>query len=153
RLRVTDIPDTPGVEVFPTIEMIDRLYPPPGQMLKFPVPIDLTAEELQMAADGKFVTRVIYVEDPQLALPESQSTSGATRWMEVRAGADPLVTADNLGRPMAILRMGGLAPDANQPNDAFLFGSPPLMVYDAQLRAPPGGVMLTPHEMPLEPLH
>ena len=42
----TDIPEHPGVEVFPTVEMIDRLYPPQGQSLKFPVPIDLTQDEL-----------------------------------------------------------------------------------------------------------
>src|SRR5688500_5493515 len=74
RFRVTDIPDHPGVEVFPTIEMVDRLYPPLGQALRFPVPIDITREDLLLAADGKFVTRVIYVEDPQLALPIAEKT-------------------------------------------------------------------------------
>jgi hypothetical protein len=158
RFRVTDIPENPGVEVFPTVEMIDRLYPPQGQSLKFPVPVDLTLDELLMAAEGKFVTRVIYVEDPNLAIPIAEKTPSQTRWMDVRAGGDPLVTADGLGRPIAILRMGGRVPEPNQTDDAFMYCSPPMMVYDRALRpqaAQPlatDGVILAPHEIPIEPL-
>ena len=64
RLQVTNIPNNDGVDIYPTIELVDRLYPPPGLALRFPIPIELTQEELQLAADGAFVTRVIYVEDP-----------------------------------------------------------------------------------------
>ena len=35
RLRVMKIPMKPGLEVFPTIEVIDRLYAPPGQHRRF----------------------------------------------------------------------------------------------------------------------
>ncbi len=150
RFRVTDIPEHPGVEVFPTVEMVDRLYPPQGQSLKFPVPVDLTQQELQVAAEGQFVTRVIYVEDPQLAIPIAEKTPSPTRWIDVRAGGDPLVTADSLGRPIAILRMGGRVPEPDRIDDAFLYCSPPLMVYDAALRPAPSGVILAPHEVPLE---
>lgn len=152
RFRVTDIPEHPGVEVFPTVEMVDRTYPPPGLALRFPVPIELTLDELELAADGSFVTRVIYIEDPQLALPVAEKADGDTRWVEVRPGDDPLVTADGLGRPVAILRMGGRLPDANQPDIAFVFGAPPAMVYDRPppraAAATPEGVILAPHETP-----
>ena len=83
-----------------------------------------------MAAEGKFVTRVIYVEDPQLAIPIAEKTPSETRWIEVRAGGDPLVTADGLGRPIAILRMGGRVPEPNQTDAAFVYCAPPMMVYD-----------------------
>ena len=46
RLRVANIPLHEGFEVYPTIEVIDRLYPPVGQEFKFPIPIELTTEEL-----------------------------------------------------------------------------------------------------------
>ena len=69
RLQVTDIPNNEGLEIFPTVEVIDRLYPPPGLALRFPIPIELTQDELELAARGAFVTRVIYVEDPHQALP------------------------------------------------------------------------------------
>ncbi len=68
RLQVTSIPNNEGVEIYPTVEVIDRLYPPPGLALRFPIPIELTQDELELAASGAFVTRVIYVEDPQHAL-------------------------------------------------------------------------------------
>src|SRR5262245_40201184 len=38
RLKVGSIPNHEGAEVFPTVEVIDRLYPPPGQAFRFPVP-------------------------------------------------------------------------------------------------------------------
>ena len=63
RLRVTGIPLHEGMEVYPTIEVIDRLYPPMGMEFQFAIPVELTQEELEMALDGKFVTRVIYLED------------------------------------------------------------------------------------------
>ena len=39
RMRVANIPDHAGEEVYPTIELVDRLDPPPGQAARFPIPI------------------------------------------------------------------------------------------------------------------
>ncbi len=129
RLRVTDIPNNPGAEVYPTIELIDRLYPPAGKRLDFPVPIELTDEELNLAAQGMFVTRVIYVENPERALPVAQGKEGH-QWFEVATGEDPLQVADQLGRPIAILRIGGRSP-ANGINDpCFTYGCPPVQLYE-----------------------
>ena len=66
---MTNIRMAEGVEVFPTIEIIDGIYAPPGQEGRFAIPVDITEDDLRLAADGKFVTRVIYLEDPQHALP------------------------------------------------------------------------------------
>lgn len=133
RLRVTGIPLTPGVEVFPTIEIIDRLYPPEGQERRFAIPIELTAEDLQLAAEGKFVTRVIYLEDPLAAVPAGE-IDGSQLGFDAGPGRDPLMIADELGRPVAILRLGARLPDKTQSLDEqFLFGCPPYQRY-------PGGV-------------
>ncbi|MFI4874681.1 MAG: hypothetical protein ACIALR_05065, partial [Blastopirellula sp. JB062] len=72
RLRLTEIPLNPGVELYPTIEVIDRLYPPPGKELKFPIPVHITQEEIRYAMEGKFVTRIIYLEPPIDAIPKAQ---------------------------------------------------------------------------------
>jgi hypothetical protein len=114
RLRVGGFGSDPSQVVYPTVEVIDRLYPPTGLALRFPIPVELTAEELELAAHGNFVTRVIYLEDPSEALPTSQK-NGEQPWAEAPQGADPLVVADQLGRPMAILRIGGRIPSANDP--------------------------------------
>jgi hypothetical protein len=102
-LKVTRIPLNEGVEVFPTIELLDRLYPPEGQELRFPIPIDLTLEELDHAANGRFVTRVIYLEDPRRALAVREDPD-QQRYFEVPSDQDPLEVADRIGRPVAILR-------------------------------------------------
>ena len=130
RLEVTDIPNNPGLELFPTVEVIDRLYPPPGLALRFPIPVELTQDELEMAARGRFVTRVIYVEDPSLALPVRQTKDGEQPWMEARPGDDPLVVADTLGRPVAILRIGGRIPSAPGTDAACGNIVPPFRMYD-----------------------
>jgi hypothetical protein len=125
RLRVTHIPNRPGAEVYPTIEIIDRLYPPPGEALRFPIPIVLTQTELNLALEGNFVTRVIYLEDAERAFPHKQPP-GEQFWFEAPEGDNPLEVADRLGRPVAILRMGGRVPGAAGPSPRFLFGSPPV---------------------------
>lgn len=111
---VSGVPNQPEAEVFATVEVIDRLYPPCGKELRFPIPVELTDEEIKLAAGGAFVTRVIYVEDPNQALPIEQasfSESGkGQQWFEAVPGEDPLVTADLLGRPVAILRIGSRRP-------------------------------------------
>jgi hypothetical protein len=112
RLQVSDIPNANGLEIYPTIELIDRTYPPPGLALRYPIPIELTQHELELATQGAFVTRVVYIEDPQQALPISRKASDEQPWVEAPAGEDPLVTADREGRPVAILRIGGRAPGA-----------------------------------------
>jgi hypothetical protein len=125
RLRVTNIPLRPGLELFPTIEIIDRLYAPRDQAHRFPIPIELTEQDLTLASEGKFVTRVIYVEDPQSALPVDDDPH-EQGWFDAGAGADPLEVADLLGRPVAILRIGGRLPDDTQGiSPSFLHGSPP----------------------------
>jgi hypothetical protein len=151
RFLVTDVPEHPGLELFPTVEMVDRMYPPEGESLRFPVPVDLTLDELVMASEGKFVTRVIYVEDPNLAIPIAQKTPSDTRWFNVAPGEDPLVTADGLGRPIAILRIGGRIPEADQNDVNFVYGAAPAIVYDRVNRGAHPGVLLTPHEEMIVP--
>jgi hypothetical protein len=129
RLRVTNIPLYAGLEVFPTVEVINRLYPPVGQEARFPIVIDLTLEDILLAANGKFVTRVIYLEDPKAALPV-RGDPRSQEWFEVSQGDDPLAVADQLGRPMAILRIGARLPDAGAGLDpGFLFGCPSFVRY------------------------
>jgi hypothetical protein len=128
RLRVTNIPQHEGFEVYPTVEVIDRTYPPVGQAAKFPIPIALAQDELEMALAGRFVTRVIYLEDPDNADPIARR-GNEQAYFEVGDGENPLDVADALGRPVAILRMGARVPDTEGPDEAFLYGSPPMVKW------------------------
>jgi len=125
RFKLTSLPDAPGRELFPTIEIIDRTYPPAGQATRFPIPIVLEEDDLEQALAGRLVTRVIYLEDPQTALPVAQQPDEA-RAIDIGSEQDPLQTADRFGRPVAILRIGSLtAPSSPELLPQFCFGSPP----------------------------
>src|SRR5438132_741491 len=129
RLKVANIPNHEGEEVFPTIEVIDRLYPPPGQAARFPIPIELTAEELMFALDGRYVLRVIYLEDVATAPPVREEI-GQQRFIEIAPGRDAMQAADRLGRPMAILRGGSRVPLPAEDQSRFLYKQPPVVVFD-----------------------
>ena len=129
RLKVANIPNYEGQEVFPTVEVIDRLYPPPGQAARFPIPIELTVEELRYALDGRYVLRVIYLEDVATA-PLVRDEPGQQRVFEIAAHQDAMMAADRLGRPMAILRMGSRVPLDTEDQSRFLFNQPPVFLFD-----------------------
>ena len=139
RLCVTGIPGNEGLEVFPTIEVVNRLYPPAEQKARFAIPVELTQDELALALAGKFVTRVIYLEDPRgpVSPPGTACPEPSQKWFEVGPGRDPLAIADVLGRPVAILRMGGRVPQPGS-DPQFFYGSPPWVAYPPRpVFAPP----------------
>lgn len=123
RIKVSGIPGFEGEELFPSIEVIDRLYPPSGREHRFPIPVVLEEEDLRAALRGELVTRVIYLEDSEIAEPVSD-LPGEQRVTEVGGSEDPLQSADQLGRPVAILRIGSRTPDLNGDLTDFLYGSP-----------------------------
>lgn len=125
RFQVTKIPLVPGAELFPTLEIIDRIDPPAGREHRFPIPVVLTQQDLRLALDGALVTRVIYLEDSQIAEPIA-ITNGNQIVHEVSAADNALQVADQLGKPVAILRIGSRVPMAlNGDLTDFLYGSPP----------------------------
>ncbi len=136
RLRVTEIPHFPGEEVFPTLEVIDRTYPPPGFEARYPIVVEINHNDLELALQGRFVTRVIYVENPDAAFPVRENPH-MQEWFDVRPGDDPLQVADAMGRPVAILRMGGRTPsNISQPDMRFLYGCPPYLPLPQAAAAP-----------------
>jgi hypothetical protein len=137
RLRVTNIRLSEALEVYPTIELIDRLYAPADQQRRFAIPIDISEDDLKLALEGKFVTRVIYLEDPRHALP-TRDNPQAQNVFNTTPGQDPLAVADGLGRPVAILRLGARVPDqAEMAEPSFFYGSPPFQAYSQELVATP----------------
>ncbi len=124
RFQIVGIPDAEGAELYPTVEIIDRTYPPNGLALRYPIPINLDQDDLEAALNGQLVTRVIYLEDPQtsVALPENPLS---TRAIEISHFQDPLEVADRFGRPVAIVRIGSLLPPSSpELMPQFYFGYP-----------------------------
>jgi uncharacterized repeat protein (TIGR01451 family) len=125
RLRITGIPFHPGKELFPTLTLLARTYPPQGRENDFPIVITLTLEDLELALAGQYITRVIYLENPNGALPVQ--TSGEEQLSHDIRGGDPVAVASSQGLPVAIVRIGGRVPPQNNGilSPEFAFGSPP----------------------------
>jgi hypothetical protein len=133
RLKLSEIAGYPGVELYPTIEVLDRLHPPEGKLDQFPIPIELTEEEIAAAVEERLVTKVLYLEQPDIATPVSDDAR--TRVEELDQRLNLLEAADVRGRPMAILRIGGRIPDPAAPQDEF-FSSSPLLLTPAVVSEP-----------------
>ncbi|MCA9036025.1 MAG: hypothetical protein KDA91_12895 [Planctomycetaceae bacterium] len=120
RLRLSELPELPGAEIYPTIELLDHLHPPAGMEHNFPVPVVFSLDDLQVALSGKLVTRIIYLEQPSMA----QLLDPLRREIPqtVSPADNALKEADRLGRPIAIVRIGGRTPAG--PDDAqFYYGT------------------------------
>ncbi len=112
RLQLDNIPGFPGSRLYPSVEILDRLHPPQGLQGRYPVPLDFTNDELQAALEGRLITKVIFLEQPDLALP-THLREGEVPVHHVRPGDNVLQLADTLGRPIAIIRMGLWTPMSN----------------------------------------
>jgi hypothetical protein len=128
RLKISDMADFAGVELYPTVEMLDCLHPPRGREIEFAIPIVLTAEEISSALDGRMVTKVIYLEQPDRAAPVRNTTAARNRLAPPRDNA--LALADEAGRPMVIVRLGGRLPDAGAPGPGFFGNCAPVLFIE-----------------------
>jgi hypothetical protein len=117
RLRLAGMPEFPGVEIFPTVEILDRLHPPAGREQDYPIPVVITEDDLRIALSGRLVTRIVYLEQPQLAVPYDPLRRDFPQSTGPRDNA--MVEADRKGRPMMIVRIGGRTPSPFQTPASF----------------------------------
>jgi hypothetical protein len=129
RVRLTGLPEFPNQEFYPSIELIDRLHPPEGLADRFPVEVQFSEEDFEFAAQGRLVTKVVYLEQPDripLAVLDAD-----LRETDVPPHQNALAEADLLGRPVAIIRLGGRTPDPHNPYDPSFFGPCPPVQWPA----------------------
>lgn len=117
RIKLSNLVDFPHTEFYPSIELIDELHPPPGQAERFPIDIEFLYEELEWAAKGRLVTKVVYLEQPDRV--PTRNLQGTPRVTDVAQGENAVGHADLLGRPIAIIRLGGRLPDTHFPDPQF----------------------------------
>jgi hypothetical protein len=105
RLKLTNIPSRPGVELYPTVELA-YANPRTGAYLAHnSVPLQFTEEDFDQVLTGNFVTKVIYLPDPEFQGP---ALAGIDTLVSTRLdpGIDPIVEADRRGSILAIIRLG-----------------------------------------------
>jgi hypothetical protein len=125
RLQLSSLDGYPGVELYPSVELIDRLHPPAGKADDFPVPITFTLDELEAAIEGKLVTKIIYLEQPDSATANPRPDRAPTDTPPL-PGEDAYAFASRSGRPMAIIRLGGRQPDAGSVKTGFYGDGSPI---------------------------
>ncbi len=107
RLKLTNLPDRPGVELYPTLEVAPVTPRTDAYLAHAPIPIQFTDEDLDQVLSGNFVTKVIYLPDPEF---QELALAGVETLVSTRLdpGVDPIAEADRRGSIMAILRIGNL---------------------------------------------
>ena len=107
RLKLTNIPNREGVELYPTLEVAPVSPRTDAFLAHAPIPIQFTDEDLDQVLSGNFVTKVIYLPDPEF---QDLALAGVETLVSTRLdpGVDPIAEADRRGSIMAILRVGNL---------------------------------------------
>lgn len=123
RFKVTNIFNRPGRELYPSVEILNRLNPPKGLENDFPIEVVISQSDLEEAIEDRLVTKVIYLENPDTALPH-RHLADKQPYLDVGGGEDPLRVARRLGRPMAILRIGSRVPMPSDAGEQFGFNAP-----------------------------
>lgn len=126
RVRIAGLAEFPGVALYPTIEVLDHTSPPPGREKEFAVPIRLTIGEIEQALNGQMLTKVIYVEQPEIASPFP--TEDGLVVETLTPDRNLLKAADRRGRPIAIFRLGARTPDPRRPDPRFFGSGGPVLV-------------------------
>lgn len=145
RLRVTNIPGRPEATLYPTLEVAPVTPRTDAYLAHAPIPVQFTQEDFDQVMSGNFVTKVIYLPDPEF---QELALAGVETLVSTRLdpGVDPIVEADRRGSILAILRMGNkdlepsitsgsvqVAPESYSPTVIEPTAIEP-MSYDAPLR-------------------
>ena len=105
RIKVAGIPGHEGAELYPSIRVLAKLLTPPGMAWRFPVEVVIDRDDLDTAAAGAHVRRVVY------ASCESETPDPVPHgWFDVKPGDDALAVAATLGDPVAEVVLGNRLP-------------------------------------------
>jgi hypothetical protein len=147
RLKLADIPNRPGVELYPTLEVVPANMKTATFLAHSAVPVAFTEEDLEQVAAGNFVVKVIYLPDPAF---QDLAATGPDEVVSSRLepGVDPIIEAKRRGSILAIIRLGNIDLEApNTPSmDAPGPGGPPKMPFGPGMGVPgmPGLGMMPP---------
>ncbi len=105
RLKVSNLPGREMVALYPTLEVAPVTPRTDAYLAHAPIPVQFTEEDFDQVLSGNFVTKVIYLPDPEFT---EVALAGVETLVSTRLdpGVDPIAEADRRGSILAILRMG-----------------------------------------------
>lgn len=156
RLKVSNIPGRPGLEIYPTLEVVPCNKRTSDFLSHSAVPIAFTDEDFKQVTSGNYVVKVVYLPDPQY---QDLAFTGPDEIVstQLEPGADPIAEAQRRGSILLVIRMGNM--DQEAPNTpAINAPAPGMMMPAGQMppnmmagRMPPGmmppGMRMPPNVM------
>ncbi len=105
RLKLSNIAGRPGVELYPTLEVGPTMPRTEAFLAHNAIPVQFTEEDFDQVLSGNFVTKVIYLPDPEF---QELALAGVETLVSTRLdpGVDPVVEADRRGAILGIVRLG-----------------------------------------------
>jgi hypothetical protein len=132
RLKLTNIEGQPGLEVYPTLEVVPANPRTEEFLAHSYVPVQFTKEDFRQVASGNYLVKVIYLPRREFQegaiLPPGEIVS-----TQLEPGADPISEALRRGDILLVIRMGGI--DQEAPN------TPPLGTPGPAPACPPGAAV------------
>ncbi len=138
-LKISDIQGRPGVELYPTIEVVPTNAKTDAYLSHNAVPVEFTDEDLGQVREGNYITKVIYLPDAQY-----QSLAGGIEELSstrLEPGVDPIAEAMRRGHILLVIRVGNISREL--PN------SPPLNAPGMGAPVPMGPGGAAPGGMPM----
>ncbi len=154
RLKLSNIPNRPGVELYPTLEVGIATPRTEAYLTHNAIPIQFSEEDFDQVQSGNFVTKVIYLPDAEF---QELALAGVETLVSTRLdpGLDPIVEADRRGTILAIIRIGNMDLEVPQPGGVaggLVAGAGPdggpMAVYGSP-RGFISGVTIPPYGMPM----
>src|SRR5207244_4162061 len=134
RLKLSDIPGMPGVDLYPTLEVVPANARTETFLAHSAVPVSFTNEDFEQVQAGNYLVKVIYLPYPQF---QDLAAAGPDEIISSRLqpGADPIAEAHQRGNILLVIRMGNInlelqnsppmdAPGAFAPKHAMAAGMP-----------------------------
>jgi hypothetical protein len=109
RLKLTNIPGNPGLEVYPTLEVVPANAKTSEFLTHNAVPVSFTDDDFKQVQSGNFVVKVIYLANPQNQ-GELAPGTGEMSSTQLPPGQDPIQEAQKRGQILLVIRMGNINP-------------------------------------------
>ncbi len=126
RLKLSDIPGRPGLELYPTLEVVPCNSKTEAFLAHNYVPVEFTEEDFDQVTAGNYLTKVVYLPDNKFQSPLGTGPEELTS-TRLEAGADPIAEAHRRGHILLVVRLGGVDLEtANTPplDNAGPYGTP-----------------------------
>src|SRR5207248_7736051 len=136
RLKLSNIPGRPGLELYPTLEVVPANNKTSTFLAHSSVPLTFTQEDFDQVAAGNYLVKVVYLPNPQF---QDLAIAGPNEIVSSRLepGADPIAEALQRGSILLVVRLGNI--DLEAPNTPAIDAPGPYKPF-----CPPGYGMAMP---------